>query len=95
MLGAAAPLLEGDREEVVAYVELWISHAACSTQGSGMMSDITSSLDLSNIVGIAGGNLASASAASASAASGSEFSASGSDMGSANMNTRSVRGKMW
>jgi len=79
LLGAGAPLIEGDREEVVAYVELWISHTACSVQGSGMVQDLTAILDLSNVVGIAGGSFAIPSS---------------SPTGSA-MPTRPVRSTMW
>jgi len=99
-LGANAPLLEGDREEIVSYVELWLSHSLCTSEmGSGMIQDITSSLDLSNIAGISGGSIQMASemASASEVASASEM-LSGSEILSDSavpMTRRSVRSSMW
>jgi uncharacterized protein YggE len=90
MFGAAAPIIEGSNQEVVSYVRIWIYQLPCSLAGSGAIQDITSSLDLSNIVGISGGKLPTVSS------SGSFMSASGSGSPiSSGMNRRSVRSTMW
>ena len=86
MLGAAAPLLEGNNQEVVSYVEISVTQLPCTLAGSGALTDLTSGLDLSNIVGISGGTLAPMSPASP---------ASPASPGSPGMMRRGVRSTMW
>jgi hypothetical protein len=90
VLGAAAPIIEGSNQEVVSYVQILVTQLPCTLAGSGAVTDLTSGLDLSNIVGISGGTLPPVSAS----ASGSPIT-SGSFSGSGLLNRRGVRSTMW